>query len=33
MKSCWVKDQALIVNESGEDQYKVTMKVTFVLDD
>lgn len=33
VKSCWVKDQELVVNDGGKDQYKVTMKVTFVLDD
>jgi len=33
VKSCWVKDQELLVAENGADQYKVTMKVTFVLDD
>lgn len=33
VKSCWVKDQELMVEENGSDQYKVTMKVTFVLDD
>lgn len=33
VKSCWVKDQELLVAENGSDQYKVTMKVTFVLDD
>lgn len=33
VKSCWVKDQELLVSENGPDQYKVTMKVTFVLDD
>lgn len=33
VRSCWVKDQELMVSEDGSDQYKVTMKVTFVLDD
>ena len=33
VKSCWIKDQELMVSEDGADQYKVTMKVTFVLDD
>lgn len=33
VKSCWVKDQELMISENGSDQYKVTMKVTFVLDD
>ena len=33
VRSCWVKDQELIVGTDGSDQYKVTMKVTFVLDD
>jgi len=33
VKSCWVKDQELLVDQAGGDQYKVTMKVTFVLDD
>lgn len=33
VKSCWVKDQELLIAENGSDQYKVTMKVTFVLDD
>jgi len=33
VKSCWVKDQELLVGEDGPDRYKVTMKVTFVLDD
>jgi len=33
VKSCWVKDQELLVGDGGPDQYKVTMKVTFVLDD
>ncbi len=33
VKSCWIKDQELIVgHDGGQDQYKVTMKVTFVLD-
>ncbi|SDO75503.1 hypothetical protein SAMN05216196_10954 [Lutimaribacter pacificus] len=31
VKSCWIKDQELVVGDP--DQYKVTMKVTFVLDD
>lgn len=33
VKSCWIKNQELIVADDGSDQYKVTMKVTFVLDD
>ncbi|MBF9029758.1 dodecin domain-containing protein [Rhodobacterales bacterium HKCCE3408] len=33
VKSCWIKDQELLVAEDGADQFKVTMKVTFVLDD
>ncbi|MEQ9037876.1 MAG: dodecin family protein [Silicimonas sp.] len=33
VKSCWVKDQEVVVADDGSDQYKVTMKVTFVLDD
>ena len=33
VKSCWVKDQEMLVAEDGTDQYKVTMKVTFILDD
>lgn len=31
VKSCWIKDQEVIVGDPN--QYKVTMKVTFVLDD
>lgn len=31
VKSCWVKDQEVLVGDPN--QYKVTMKVTFVLDD
>ncbi|MEQ9257626.1 MAG: dodecin family protein [Roseovarius sp.] len=33
VRSCWIKDQELMVSDSGSDQFKVTMKVTFVLDD
>ena len=33
VRSCWVKDQELLFGTDGSDQYKVTMKVTFVLDD
>jgi len=33
VRSCWVKDQELVIAADGADQYKVTMKVTFVLDD
>ena len=33
VKSCWVKDQELLIGEDGTDQYKVTMNVTFVLED
>lgn len=33
VRSCWVKDQELVVADDGPDQYKVTMKVTFVLDE
>lgn len=31
VKSCWVKDQEILIGDPN--QYKVTMKVTFVLDD
>lgn len=31
VKSCWVKEQEVLVGDPN--QYKVTMKVTFVLDD
>ncbi|KRS18006.1 dodecin family protein [Roseovarius indicus] len=31
VKNCWVKDQEVVIGDP--DQYKVTMKVTFVLDD
>lgn len=34
VKSCWVKDQELAIGQNGApDEYKVSMKVTFVLDD
>jgi len=33
VKSCWIKDQEVVVGADGPEQYKVTMKVTFVLDD
>lgn len=33
VKSAWVKDQEVMMNGGKAPQYKVTMKVTFVLDD
>lgn len=34
VKSAWIQDQEVTVNESGEiDSYRVHMKVTFVLED
>ena len=34
VKSCWIKDQELVVGQNGAgDEYKVTLKATFVLDE
>ncbi len=32
LKSSWIKDQEVLLVDGKPDQYKVTMKVTFVLD-
>lgn len=31
VRSAWVKDQQIEVDSSGRTQYRVTMKVTFVM--
>ena len=33
VRSAWVKDQQVSVDGSGITEYRVTLKVTFVLDD
>jgi len=33
VKHAWVKDQEVIVKDGKIDEYKVLLKVTFVLDD
>jgi flavin-binding protein dodecin len=33
LKSSWIKEQEVLLNDGKVDQYNVTMKVTFVLDD
>ncbi len=30
--SAWIKDQQVIVNDGQIEEYRVTMKVTFILD-
>jgi dodecin len=33
LKSAWIKDQEVVLDGQGISAYKVTMKVTFVLND
>ena len=33
IKGAWVKDQQLVVNDGKVTEYKVVLKVTFVLED
>lgn len=33
IRGVWIKDQEVVVNEGAIDAYRVTMKVTFVLDE
>lgn len=33
VKSAWIKDQEVVLDNGRIGQFKVTMKVTFVLDD
>ncbi len=33
IKSAWVKDQEVVVNDGKITEYRVTLKVTFVLND
>lgn len=33
VRSAWIKEQSLTCNDRGIDEFQVTMKVTFVLED
>lgn len=33
VKSAWIKEQEVLLNDGKIGEYKVTMKITFVLDD
>jgi flavin-binding protein dodecin len=33
VEGAWVKEQKVVVNDGDVSEYRVTMKVTFVLDD
>lgn len=33
VKSAWVKEQQVFIDEDGREEYQVTMKVTFILNE